>query len=189
MYNNKKFTIHKFVSHSINKSMKSYSDYIVNLTKLKKNCLNIKKDLDSDTKFCAIVKADAYGIGSEAVCKALYGCVDFFGVATLDEALEIRNFDKVTSILILGIVPREYIDVCAENNISISVTSISQLEEIKSSNKKIRLHIQINTGLNRYGIRSIVEFKKILKLIDGHPNLQLEGLYSHFATKKRIDYL
>jgi len=165
--------------------MKSYSDYIVNLTKLRKNCLNIKKDLASDTKFCAIIKADAYGIGADVICKALYGIVDFFGVATLDEALAIRVFDKVTPILILGIIPQEYIDVCAENNISISITSIDQLQEIKSTSKKIKLHIQINTGLNRYGIRSIIEFKKLLRLIDNHTNLQLEGVYSHLATKEK----
>lgn len=165
--------------------MKSYSDYIVNLTKLKQNCLNVKKDLAKDTKICAIVKADAYGIGSEIVCKTLYGYVDFFGVATLDEALSIRMFDRITPILILGLVSIDQIEICSENNISISVSSIDQLKGIKNLQKKINIHIQINTGLNRYGIRSLVEFKKILKLIDDDDNLVLEGIYSHFATKQK----
>ena len=165
--------------------MKCYNEYIVNVKKLKQNYLNIRKNLSNNTKLCAIVKANAYGIGSETVCKSLYGFVDFFGVATLQEALTIRSYDKDTNILVLGQVDSEEIGVCSDNNISVSISSYSQLQEISKIDKKIQIHIQVNTGLNRYGIRSIVEFKKALKIVDNNVNLNLQGVYSHFATKEK----
>jgi len=163
--------------------MKCFNDYIVDIDILKNNCWNIKKLIGKNVKFCAIVKADAYGLGCEAICKSLKGLADFFAVACLKEALKIREFDKTTKILILGVVsPKEY-EICAENNISISIGTLEQLEKI--NNEKLNIHLQVNTGLNRFGFRSLVEFKKALKLIDSKENVKLEGVYSHFATKEQ----
>ena len=166
-------------------NMKCLNDYIVNVKNLKKNAFNIRKQLAEKSKFCAIVKADAYGLGSEIVCKSLYGIADFFGVACLKEAMDIRSFDKITPIVILGMTTIEDLEICSKNNISISVTSIEQLRKIQKCNKKIKIHLQINTGLNRFGIRKLTDFKKVLKIIDNDDNLVLEGLYSHFATKEK----
>lgn len=163
--------------------MKYFNDYIVNLKNLKKNAINIKAKLERDVKLCAIVKADAYGLGSESICKELYGFADFFGVACLKEALDIRKFDKNTPIIVLGMVAKEDIDICVKNDISISVSSIYNLKELQNCNTKIKVHIQINTGLNRFGVRTLTEFKRILKILDKSPII-LEGIYSHFATKE-----
>lgn len=164
--------------------MKCFNDYIVNLKLLKANALNVKNKIN-DVKFCAVVKANAYGIGVHSVCKCLHGIADFFAVANLKEALTIRLFDKTTKILILGPINKDEYNECANNNISVSISSITHLYDcFRNIKNKINIHLQINTGLNRFGFRSISMFKKALKQIKYNENINLEGIYSHFATKE-----
>ena len=164
--------------------MKCFNDYIVDTKILKSNAENIKNNIGPSCKFCAVVKANAYGIGLETVCKTLYGIADFFAVANIKEAMSIRVFDKKSKILILGYIDNNQIEVISNNNISISVGSVDQLQELSNINTPIKIHLQINTGLNRYGIRTINEYKQCIKLINNNNNLILEGVYSHFATKQ-----
>jgi alanine racemase len=164
--------------------MKCFNDYIVDTKILKSNAENIKNNIGPSCKFCAVVKANAYGIGLETVCKTLYGIADFFAVANIKEAMSIRVFDKKSKILILGYIDNNQIEVISNNNISISVGSVDQLQELSKINTPIKIHLQINTGLNRYGIRTINEYKQCIKLITNNNNLILEGVYSHFATKQ-----
>lgn len=170
----------------ISKIMKCLNDYIVNVKYLKENIKNIKSKLNKNVKLCAVVKANAYGIGAHTVCKHISELVDFFAVANLKEALSIRLYDKKTKILILGAINKDEYNECADNDISISISSINHLQDcIKNVRKKINIHFQVNTGLNRFGFRSINVFKNALKLIENNPLINLEGLYSHFATKEK----
>lgn len=75
------------------------------------------------------------------------------------------------------------LEICSKQNISISVGGLEQLKEYLSFNSDINIHIQVNTGLNRYGFKSISDFKKVLSMIEKNKNIKLEGLYTHFATK------
>lgn len=163
--------------------MKSFSDYIVNVKQLKNNVDNIKSNIGKCVKFCAVVKANAYGLGLETICKSISNKVDFFAVACIKEALQIREFDKCTKILILGFVDKDSLKLCVDNNISISVSNINQLKECSELENKISIHLQLNTGLNRFGFRSVIEFKKALRFINKNTNIILEGVYSHLATK------
>ena len=164
--------------------MKCFNDYIVNCSILRNNAKNIKKCIGNNCKLCAVVKANGYSIGLETVCKTLNGIADFFAVANLKEALEIRVFDKCTPILILGYIESSDLYIASQNNISISVGSVAHLLELAKMEVPIKIHIQINTGLNRFGIKSITEYKKCLKLIFSNNHIILEGAYSHFATKQ-----
>ncbi|MBE5736416.1 MAG: alanine racemase [Clostridiales bacterium] len=164
--------------------MKCLSSYIVDTRILKSNIGNIRNIIKSSTKLCAVVKANAYGVGLHTVCKTLSGLVDFFACANLKEALNIRVIDKSTPILILGVVDISDLDVVVDNNISISVHSLEYLKMVATRLcDNINVHIKVGTGLNRYGIKSIKEFKQALELIDNNPHITLEGVYSHFATK------
>lgn len=180
-----KFSNNKSLS-IISKSMKCLNDYIVNTKLLKSNVDNIKSKLEKKVKFCAVVKANAYGVGVHTVCGKLYGLADFFAVANLKEALAIRVFDKQTKILILGAIHSDEYDECASNNISVSISSINHLYEcLRNVKSTINIHLQVNTGLNRFGFRSLSVFKNALKLIEDSKLIKLEGLYSHFATKEK----
>lgn len=167
--------------------MKSFSDFIVDTKRLKNNAYNIKSKLDRNVKLCAIVKANAYGMGVETVCKSLYGIVDFFAVSSVFEAINIRVFDKITPIIVLGVTEIDNLIICAGNNISVSVSNLEKLTQITSFCEKqkihLNIHIQVNTGLNRYGFRSIAIFRETLKILRNSNYVQLQGVYSHFATK------
>ena len=165
--------------------MKSFNDYIVDVKVLKENANNIKNKIGNDKKLCAVVKANAYGVGLQTVCKALSGIADFFACACIKEALCIRTFDKSTPILILGYIDNCDLKIVADNNISISVGSLDQIKVLdRLSKEKIKIHLQVNTGLNRFGFRSISNFKQALKIIENNENIILEGVYSHLATKQ-----
>lgn len=164
--------------------MKCFNEFVVDVLQLRKNGKNIKSFIGDKVKYCAVVKADGYGAGLETVCKGLRGIADFFACACLKEALRIRSVDMHTPILILGMISTDDLRLISDNNISISVGSIGALEEIVAkAEKRINIHLQINTGLNRFGIRTLKELAKSLKIIDGSENVNLEGMYSHFATK------
>lgn len=166
--------------------MNCFNDFIVDLSKLRSNAVKVKEYIGDKCKFCAVVKANAYGVGIDAVCKGLRGVADFFAVACLKEALRIRRFDKTTPILILGYIGQNDYEIASRHNISISVGDFATLEYLVMHNQyKINIHIQVNTGLNRFGFRSISEFSKAIKMIDNNQYLNLEGVYSHFATKSR----
>lgn len=129
---------------------------------------------------CAMVKANAYGLGVDWVCQTLKNKVRFFGVATLMEALEIRKFDAETPILIVGYCESFY--VASSHNISVTIESISQLEKAIIFCKKnpLKIHLKINTGMNRFGIKSKKILKKIIKILKNNKNLIFEGIYTHF---------
>ena len=162
--------------------MKRYTDFIIDINQLKTNVQNIKKRL-GPAKYCSVIKANAYGLGMETVASCLKGIADFFAVACLKEALALRVFDKTSPILILGCVEKSDIKACVDNNISISVSNILQLKELVGGVGRLNIHLQVNTGLNRFGFRVVSEFKKAVEIINNSDNLFLEGVYSHFATK------
>lgn len=164
--------------------MINFSDYILNISNLKYNLKAIKGKVGLGVKVCAMVKADAYGHGIKDVCKALKG-VDFFGVASVYEAMQIRKFDKYTNVLVVGASNLEYVNWCAINNVSIAISSIVELECIyeRLVCSQLKVHIKVNTGLNRIGVSTIREYKQILRFIKLHSNILLEGVFTHFATK------
>ena len=171
--------------------MESFNKYVVNLSHLKFNYKQIKNCVGKNVKVCAMVKANAYGHGLKDVCKALSGA-DFFGVANVIEAKQIRKFNKTTPILIVGVVNVLALDWCSENNVSVIASSVIELGNFVYIlyGKKIKIHIKVNTGFNRIGVKSIKEFKQMLKLFKTNKNLILEGVFTHFATKQNnIEFL
>ncbi len=162
--------------------MKSYTDFIVNISQIRNNILNIKKHIGNDVGFCAVVKANAYSHGLIPIARNIGDIVDYFAVACLKEAMSIRLVDKETNILILSRVERDNLAWCRENNVSISIGSYQQLIYYGEDLQGVKVHLQVNTGLNRFGFRSLIEYKKSINYIDTH-SFVLEGVYSHFATK------
>lgn len=166
------------------KNMESFNNYIINVSNLRQNYLTIKSHLNNGVKLCCMVKADAYGHGLKDVCKNLKGA-DFFGVASVYEARQIRQFDKFTPVLIVGVYNHDYTLWCSQNNVSVAVTSLAELNQIISilDGSPLKIHIKINSGLNRIGINTVKEFKSMLSLIKHNSNIILEGIFTHFATK------
>lgn len=158
----------------------------VNLDSIEKNILQFKKYIRKDAKLFAVVKADAYGHGAVMIAPILLASgVDFLGVSSIDEALQLRDAKINAPILVLGAVPVWSFDWAATNNISISVFSDEHIEACKQTYDKLKIkpkvHVKIDTGMNRIGVKpddAIVFIEKLRQC----KFLELEGIFTHFAT-------
>lgn len=152
----------------------------VNLKNIENNVRELIKKYNNYKYYFGVVKADCYGHNDiktvEAIIKG--GC-NYLAVATLEEALEIRKYIKDIPILCLGIIPIEYIKECINNDITITISNLEYLEKLKEKeNYKLKVHIKINTGMNRLGTNNKEEFNKIYTIIK-NCNFELEGIYTH----------
>lgn len=133
----------------------------------------------------AIIKANAYGHGDVMIAKELENIgVHFFGVATLDEALNLREKGITSKILVLGYVSYEDIDLCIKNDLTLSILSYEWIKDLPES-KGLTCHMKVNTGLNRYGI-SPSDVQDALNLCD-QKKCNVEGLFTHFISSDEKD--
>ncbi len=148
---------------------------IINKDNLINNIKQVKQN-KPNSKICAMVKANAYGVGHKQVVEILNDYVDYFGVACFFEAQSIKNLTK-KKILIVGALEKQEID----KTFSYTCHSLEDVEYLINTNKEINIHLKVNTGMNRYGFSSCKEFKIALKKIK-KSKLILEGVFTHFAT-------
>ena len=157
------------------------------LNNIKYNIEAIIKEYNNYKYYIGVVKADCYGHNSNKVVKSIIdgGC-NYLAVSSLEEALEIRK-DFDIPILCLGIINSKYMSICEQNNIDITVTNLEYLKEIKDYN--INIHIKIDTGMNRLGVKEKEEFNSMIKLIEKN-NINLKGIYTHIyeaSNKEKVD--
>jgi len=150
----------------------------VNLVNVKQNVSKIINKFDNYEYYFGVVKADCYGHnGIEVVKSIIEGGCNYLAVATLDEALAIREEIKEIPILCLGASDYEAVDLYIENNITMTVSSIEQLNRILGY-KNLKVHIKLNTGMNRLGISKKEELVQVYnKLVED--NTEVEGIYTH----------
>lgn len=166
-----------------------YSEALLsNLSQLKRLC-------GLDTKFCAVVKANAYGHGMTQVVNILSNTdIDFYAVAGIFEALHIANLVEKQSILILKpihcAISAEQIVLCARNDFHCSIASVASAEYISKiladSDYILKLHVNIETGMGRCGLDAD-EALELIHTIDASRNMQLAGVFTHFATADEDD--
>ncbi|MGN0534184.1 MAG: alanine racemase [Eubacterium sp.] len=158
----------------------------IDLDAVEYNFSNTRKKLPKDVKLLCVIKADAYGHGAVALGKLLDDKADFFGVACIEEAVELKKAGIKTPVLILGYVfENAYSDV-VKYDIRIPVFSYEAAkalsDEAVKQNKTARFHFCIDTGMSRIGFQVNEESADICKKITELPNIEAEGLFSHFAT-------
>ncbi|MBQ8280905.1 MAG: alanine racemase [Lachnospiraceae bacterium] len=164
---------------------------VVNTDIVKENFIKMKSLVPETTKTLAVIKADAYGHGSVKVADALKDEADFFGVATVDEAVELRNAGIENRILILGYASHSEYDILIKNNIT---PVIYRYEDAKLLNdraevfgKKVKIHIAVDTGMGRIGFRNNREEIECALSILEFPYIEIEGAFSHFACADETD--
>ncbi|MBQ6847805.1 MAG: alanine racemase [Clostridia bacterium] len=157
------------------------------------NNLKTVKNTAENSKIMAVIKANAYGHSVELVAPALEKVgVDFFAVSNISEALQLRDLNIKTPILILGYTPVLAVKKLADNNISQCVYSSdyakSLSDEAVKNNVELKIHIKLDTGMSRLGfdcrseeITGIDEAVTSAML----PNFSLEGIFTHFAESDR----
>ena len=157
----------------------------INLGNIEKNFLTLKKYAKEGTKIFAIIKADAYGHNATMIAPSLVALgINAFGVASVDEGIELRNSGCEVPILVLGSVPTWSFIAASQNDISLSIFTKEHLkaaiQAYEHTKKPVKAHIKIDTGMNRIGLyyKDAPEFiNEVLKMKE----IQLEGIFSHLA--------
>lgn len=165
---------------------------VIHLNAIRHNVSELKKHLQSSVQIIAVVKANAYGHGDVEVAKAaLEAGANSLAVATADEALHIRKHFPDTPILVLGATPIEFTPYAAESAITLAVFSVEWIEQVKALGqtftKPLNVHIKIDSGMGRIGIRTREELQELDTAIASSNNIQLDGVFTHFATADEED--
>ncbi|MEE1002182.1 MAG: alanine racemase [Acutalibacteraceae bacterium] len=163
----------------------------INLDNIKHNYRLIRNSISQNTKFMAVVKADAYGHGAKVISKELQDLgADWFAVSNIEEALQLRHFGIVKPILILGYTPPSLAKKLSENNISQALLDKDYAKKLSAQaeidNVKIKVHIKIDTGMSRIGFyhHDKNDNSAVLDICESLDNKYLisEGVFTHFAT-------
>jgi len=164
----------------------------INLDNIANNVKEVKKRVGEKVKVLAVVKADAYGHGAVDVSKtALYNGAEWLGTATCDEAFRLRNQGIFVPILLLGYTPEARISQVIQNNLTQTIFSEEMANDFSKHaqklNKEADVHIKIDTGMGRIGFPPNNETLKSIIKISKLPNLNITGIYTHFATADEKD--
>lgn len=161
-----------------------------------KAVIHIKSILDNATQFCsptrklcAVVKANAYGHGAEEIVGALQSVVDCFAVALIEEGIAIRTAACGKDILIFTPpLTEEDALVMIENDFLITISDLHSAKSVATAARKsgriARVHIKVNTGMNRYGVLPIWT-GRICAYLQERQNVAVTGIYSHLYTTDR----
>ncbi len=159
----------------------------VNTASLRHNFYAVKSIVPKDSHIMAIVKANAYGVGAIKASEIfLQEGAHYLGVATLDEALELRSHFPKTPILILGYNPNANAFMLADNDLSAMIFSLEQAEVFSQmalkSQKRLKAHIKIDTGMHRLGLEPNFKSIEIIKKIRALKGLEIEGIFTHLSN-------
>lgn len=162
----------------------------INLENLRFNFNSLKQFVGQDLKYMAVVKANAYGHGAVMCAKVLESLqVDCLGVALPEEGLELRINGIKSPIVCLGGFWTGQETLLLENNLT---PVVYRLEMIESLNKAARLkntiakvHVKIDTGMGRIGVR-FDNISKFIEKLKEFKNVEVEGLMTHFAAADNL---
>ncbi|WQR67118.1 alanine racemase [Helicobacter pylori] len=159
----------------------------VNTASLRHNFSAVKSIVPKDAHIMAVVKANAYGAGALKASEIfLQEGANYLGVATLDEALELRSHFSQTPILILGYSPNSNASMLIDNDLSAMVFSFEQAEVFSQmalkSQKRLKVHLKIDTGMHRLGLEPNFKSIEIIKKIRALKGLEIEGIFTHLSN-------
>lgn len=164
----------------------------VDLDAIAHNIEEIKKLVGKDKKIMGIVKADAYGHGAVEVAEILikHG-VEYLAVSILDEAIALRKAGITHPILILGYTPIEQVKELIKWDITQTIYNRNIIyalaKEAQSQNKKVKIHIKVDTGMGRIGFIGKQEVVKAVKEFSQLPCIEIEGIFTHFSVADQKD--
>ncbi|GAA8256803.1 alanine racemase [Helicobacter pylori] len=159
----------------------------VNSASLRHNFSAVKSIVPKDAHIMAVVKANAYGAGAIKASEIfLQEGANYLGVATLDEALELRSHFSKTPILILGYSPNANASMLIDNDLSAMIFNLEQAEVFSQmalkSQKRLKIHLKIDTGMHRLGLEPNFKSIEIIKKIRALKGLEVEGIFTHLSN-------
>ncbi len=157
----------------------------INLDAIEHNLDEIKGKLPEDVLSLAIVKADAYGHGAVGVAKAVQDKVDYFGIAELNEAVELREAGVKKPVLVLSYTSPYLYETLIKHELTQTIFNYDDAVALSRAavkmNKIARVHIAVDTGMSRIGFFCNSESINTVKRINDLPNIYIEGIFSHYA--------
>lgn len=163
----------------------------VDLDSITENVSSVKKLLPPKVEIIAVVKANAYGHGDIRISEAaLEAGASYLAVAFMDEAIALRNKGINAPILVLGATRATDAHIAAKLDITLTVFQLDWLKEAKTileKDEQLRVHLKIDTGMGRIGIRDKEELKEIEQELTNDSRFLFEGIFTHFATADELD--
>lgn len=165
----------------------------IDLQAIRKNVTAFNRHLHPHTKVLAVVKANGYGHGAfEVATTALEAGADRLAVASLDEAIALREKGMTAPILVFGWVRPSDAYIAVKYQLSLTVFQAEWLTDVLQHDlgegaPPLHLHLKIDTGMHRVGVIDKGEAERMIELIQQNDTLFLEGVYTHFASADHLD--
>lgn len=166
---------------------------VISLDAAAENFARMRENIHPDTKMIAVIKADGYGHGAEAIARLIedYEYIWGFAVATAEEALKLCASGIKKLILVLGHVFEESYDELAAADVRIAVSDLEMARGYAEAGarlgKTVHIHLAVDTGMSRIGFADAKESVAEIKKIAGLSDLELEGIFTHFARADEYD--
>nr|WP_063856756.1 membrane-bound serine racemase VanT-C [Enterococcus casseliflavus]ABX79415.1 VanTc4 [Enterococcus casseliflavus] len=149
------------------------------------NLQEIKRVIPSTTKVMAVVKADAYGCDAQLVARTLERVgVDFFAVATIEEAIELRRAGIKSRLLILGYTSAQRAKELNRYSLIQTIVSEAHGQALARTGLPIECHLAVDTGMHRLGVAPDLETVRRLYAL---PSLKITGIFSHLGSSDQLD--
>ena len=159
----------------------------VDLDAITHNFMAARNRLPGDMKLLVTVKANAYGHGAVTVAKHLEDKVDYFALAAMDEAVQLRQAGIRTPLLVLGpVLPADY-ERAAKYDVALTVSTLAEAKAISDLGEKITVHFALDTGMSRIGFPCTEAAAQEIRQAAELPGIYAEGLFSHFALADSKD--
>ena len=158
----------------------------VNLKTIKANIAKLRTKLGQNVKVCAVLKNNANRQGDAKIAIGIEDATDYFASAHIYEAMRIKKAGIKKPVLLVGPCPD--FRSAIEHDIEISLNHLTETKSLAAFTQEneltVKVHIKVNTGLNRYGIQTMEELKEILEVIQVNPQIQVVGLYTHGGSEE-----
>lgn len=149
------------------------------------NLQEIKRLIPAKTKVMAVVKADAYGCDAQLVARTLERVgVDFFAVATIEEAIELRRAGIKSRLLILGYTSAQRAKELNRYSLIQTIVSEAHGQALARTGLQIECHLAVDTGMHRLGVAPDLETVRRLYAL---PSLKITGIFSHLGSSDQLD--
>lgn len=164
----------------------------VNLSQIRRNLGAYRKQLDSNTKIMAMIKADSYGSGSNEMARYLESInVQYFGVAYMDEGIQLRLAGIQSPIMVMNANLPYSLSQIERYSLEPQIHTLDQLKTIDEAVKKgnlqnLGIHLKLNTGMNRLGF-DLEEIAEVTKIIESNEAINIRSIYSHLAASDDLD--
>ena len=163
----------------------------VDLRAIRQNMINIRKKAGQGPKVMAVIKADGYGHGAAEIGQYIYDEADYFGVATIEEAVELRETGIDKPILVLGYTsPSLYgqnLKYDVEQTVYTMEAAEKMSEEAVKSGRTARIHIALDTGMTRIGVSPDEKGLAFVQAVQRLPGISVVGLFSHLSCADMAD--